>query len=314
MRILVTGAGGFVGRHLLTTLLRGGDEVVAASHRPFAAPAGVPVEVFDLADAGRTAAAVGRHRPAGVIHLAAQASVRLSWTDPAGTYATNITGTGNLLEALRERPDTRVLLVGSAQQYGNARLDRPLREDDPPDPPSPYAVSKVAQEMIGRLYRRTFGLGTVMARAFNHTGPGQSAEYAVGSFCSQIVAIERAEQPPRLRVGSLDTVRDFLDVRDVVAAYRLLLERGTPGEAYNVASGEGRSIGDLLKILLDAAGLTGTVEVEEAPPRAGDPESLIGDSSRLRGLGWEPGVVMEQSLLDTLHWYRAQAAEKGRTA
>jgi GDP-4-dehydro-6-deoxy-D-mannose reductase len=183
-----------------------------------------------------------------------------------------------------------------------------LLETDPLQPRSPYGVSKVAQELVGALYRRHFGLPVIVARPFNHTGPGQSTEYAIGAFSAQIAEIERGDREPRLQVGWLESRRDYLDVRDVANAYRLLVEGGEPGEVYNVASGKGERIGDLLDILIDAAGLKDAVEiVADSSPRPGDPEVLVGDSSKLRkGLGWEPEIPLATSLVDTLDSYRAR--------
>lgn len=307
MRVLVTGAGGFVGEHLVRNLLEAGHEVVAAARRPFEPPSGVALEVFDIRQAVHVKRAVESGHPDAVIHLAAQASVQESWKDPGATYRVNLLGTSNLLEALRDRTDTRVLLVGSAQVYGRPALDRPLLESDPLRPASPYALSKVAQELLGRLYFSEFGRPIVAARPFNHTGPGQKPDYVVGAFCSRILEMERGGERT-MHVGRLDNIRDFLDVRDVVNAYRLLVESGAAGEAYNVASGEGVRIGDLLKILLDASGLGSSVEViEDAAPRAGDPPMLIGDNSKIRAaVGWEPRIPIEQSLLETLDWYRSR--------
>jgi GDP-4-dehydro-6-deoxy-D-mannose reductase len=309
VRILVTGAGGFVGSHLTNNLVLANHEVVAASRQPFDSPSANAVFAFDVADPEAVRKAVAEVLPDAVIHLAAQASVRRSWDDPVETYSSNVIGASNLFEALRPQSGTRVLLVGSAQVYGDAvegTRGRPLTERDPLRPRSPYGVSKVAQELVGQLYHRELGMPVVMARSFNHTGPGQSEEYAIGSFASQVARIEAGEQPPRLEVGRLDSVRDFLDVRDVCEAYRLLLERGEPGEAYNVSSGRGRRVGDLLRVLLEEAGLASSVEVvETAPPREGDPGALIGDNAKIRqAVGWEPRVPIERSLADALDWYR----------
>jgi GDP-4-dehydro-6-deoxy-D-mannose reductase len=308
MRILVTGAAGFVGRHLVKALVVAGHEVVAASHAAWPAPPGVAADVYDIRDAEAVKEAVARRRPEGVVHLAAQASPRLSWESPDDTYAINVTGTSHLLEALVPWPDTRVLLVGSAQEYGHGRQDRPILETDPLQPRSPYGVSKVAQELVGALYRQQYAMPVLVARPFNHTGPGQTTEYAVGSFAAQVAAIERGERPPVMKVGWLEARRDFLDVRDVVQAYRLLVEAGASGEVYNVASGHGERIGDLLDILLETAGLAGTVEVVAEPePRPGDPEMLVGDAGKLRrGLGWAPAIPIAVSLADTLGSYRVR--------
>ena len=297
-----------MGGHVLANLVAGGHQVVGASHSPWVPPVPVATEVFDVRDGEQFKAVIAAHQPDAVIHLAAQASPRLSWEHSDETFAVNVTGASHLFESLSSRPQTRVLLVGSAQEYGHGRTDRPLRESDPLLPRSPYGVSKVTQELVGALYRRHFDVPVLYARPFNHTGPGQSPEYAIGSFCSQVAEIERGDREPRMTVGWLGSRRDFLDVRDVADAYRLLIESGKPGEVYNVASGQGQRIGDLLDILLEAAALKGVVEVVSNPePRPGDPETLVGDASKLRdGLGWAPQIQMATSLVDTLDSYRAR--------
>ncbi|HEU5001848.1 MAG TPA: GDP-mannose 4,6-dehydratase [Actinomycetota bacterium] len=314
MRILVTGAGGFVGHHLLPELAGAGHEVVAVSHVPWTPPIPVATGVFDIRDPVRVAAVVAEHAPEGVIHLAALASPQKSWDAAQETFEVNVIGTSHLLGALASRPGTRFLVVGSAQEYGAAHLDRPLLETDPLRPASPYAVSKVAQELLAFAYGERHGLPVVVARSFNHTGPGQTTDYAVGAFAAQVAAIERGDQPPRMTVGWLESRRDFLDVRDVCRAYRLLVEAGEPGEVYNVASGRAERIGDLLAILLEAAGLSGVVEVHSAAaPRPGDPATLLGDATKLRqGLGWEPEIPMATSVADTLDSHRDPGGPSGR--
>jgi GDP-4-dehydro-6-deoxy-D-mannose reductase len=306
MRTLVTGAGGFVGGFMVDNLIGAGHDVVASSHREFDPPGGVAAEVFDIRQAAKVAEAFDRHPPDAVIHLAGQASVSKSWKDPGLTFRVNLIGSANVLEALGSFPQARVLLVGSAQVYGRPESDRPISESCSIDPVSPYGVSRAAQEMLGQAYFKELGRPVISTRSFNHTGPGQSPEYAVGAFCSQVAALEK-RGGGAVKVGNLDAVRDFLDVRDVAEAYRLLIEGGEPGEIYNVCSGEGRRLGDLLKIVLDAAGLSGSVEVvEESALRKGDPAMLIGDNAKLRAAtGWTPRVSLEQSLVDTLDWYRS---------
>lgn len=302
MRVLVTGAGGFVGRYMVANLLESGHDVIAVSRRRV--DLDCKVISFDMRQEVHVKEALAEHRPEGIVHLAAQASVPESWKDPNLTYRINILGASNILEALRDHPQTRVLLIGSAQQYGRRDLDRPIKEDHPMEPTSPYALSKVAQELIGRFYFSEFRRAVVMARPFNHTGPGQTGEYVVGSFARQLADIKLGKAEPVMRVGNLDSVRDFLDVRDVADAYRLLLEKGDSGEVYNVCSGEGRQVGEILKSLVAVSGLDGKVEIyQEDTPRPGDSPVLVGDNSKVRSaVGWSPEVPFDRSLMDTLEW------------
>ncbi len=307
MRVLVTGAGGFVGSYLVPQLLDAGHEVVAASLEPHAGAGTLSVrwEVFDLTDAGAVAECTGRVCPEGVIHLAAQASVGGSWNDPQGTYRSNIEGTGNLLEAVKDLKP-RVLLVGSAQQYARPPDGRALRESDPQVAASPYALTKIAQEQMGLMYLSRYGVPAVFTRSFNHTGPGQSSEYAVGSFTSQIARLERLGSG-EMRVGNLDSWRDLLDVRDVARSYTLLLESGEPGEAYNVCSGHAVRMGDVLDRLLEVAGLKEKVQVHEQNIHlSAAADRLVGDPSKISAaVGWAPEIPLDRSLADTLDWYRS---------
>jgi GDP-4-dehydro-6-deoxy-D-mannose reductase len=307
IKVLVTGAGGFVGGYLVSHLLESGHEVVATSLElpPFAEERPVLWEALDLTDRPRAIGWLNEVEPEGIVHLAAQASVGGSWENPAATYRSNIEGTGNLLDAVKElRP--RVLLIGSAQQYVTPAEGRPLTEDDPQQAGSPYALSKIAQEQMGLMYLSHFGLPSVFARSFNHTGPGQSAHYAVGSFASQIAELERSGGG-EMHVGNLDSRRDFLDVRDVVRAYLMLLERGTAGEAYNVCSGRAVRMGDVLDKLLEVAGIGENVQVHRQSrhvPASAD--LLVGDPTKLQtAVGWAPEISLDRSLVDTLNRYRS---------
>ena len=317
--ILVTGAAGFGGSHLVEHLLENGEQVVALDH-PQARPdhldavrGRIEYLVCDLAhgDAGEISAVLGARDFRQVYHLAGLASVRRSFGEMRRTLEVNSLATLNLLGALlRQGTPPRVLLVGSAEQYGT-RLsgENGFAEDAAQQPVSPYALSKVWQEALGGYYHRTEHLPILMTRTFNHTGPRQSPDFVCADFARQIARIERRLDEPVLRVGNLDAARDFLDVRDVVAAYRLILDRGAAGSAYNVCSGRVWRISDLLQILLGHAKTRIKVEVEAARHREIDIPVLHGDAGKLvRETGWTPLRAMETTLHDLLEYWRLRTA------
>lgn len=297
MRALVTGSQGFVG----TWLVR---ELEAASHSVVA----IDRDDADVRDAAALARIVDDARPDVVFHLAAQASVARSYADPVGTYETNVLGTVALLEAVRSAaPAARVVVASSAEVYG-ASSDHatPLAEDRPLRPVSPYAASKVAQEAAALQYWRSSGIDVVIARSFNAIGPGQSTAFALSAFASQLAAIAAGRSAPVLRVGNLDAVRDFTDVRDVVRAYVAMAERGEAGGVYNIASGVGRSVADALAVLVDAIGLRVEIAVDEARLRPSDVPWLVGDASLLRSTaGWSPAISIRESARDLLAFHRS---------
>jgi GDP-4-dehydro-6-deoxy-D-mannose reductase len=275
-----------------------------------AAPGARAVEA-DLTDPAAAQAVVEDVRPDRILHLAGQSSVHLSWLDPGGTLRANVLGVVHLLDAVRRRGlRPPVLVVGSAEEYGPVGPEEmPIREETPLRPASPYAVSKVAQGALALLYGPAGGLRVVLTRTFHHTGPGRGEAFAESSFARQIAEIEAGRREPVLKVGNLEAVRDFADVRDVVRAYWMLLERGEGGRAYNVCSGRGRRIRDLLDILLAAS--TARVEVRTDPERLrpSDVPAQVGDPARLRAAtGWEPRIPLERSLLDLLDDWRARTA------
>jgi GDP-4-dehydro-6-deoxy-D-mannose reductase len=313
VKVLVTGAGGFVAPHLIDFLhAEVGDAEVFGTVRPQTSVArgpgaGITLVEADLNDPAATAALMDEVAPDRIVHLAGQSSVHRSWIEPGGTLRTNVLGLVNLLDAVRERggrPD--VLVVGSAEEYGIVEAARiPLAEDTPLRPSSPYAVSKVAQAALARLYGPAGGMKIVLTRTFHHTGPGRGEAFAESSFARQIAEIEAGLRPPVLRVGNLEAVRDYTDVRDVVRAYWALLERGEGGEVYNVCSGRGRAIRELLEELLGMSPARVEVQVDPARLRPSDVPVLIGDPARLRSAtGWEPRVPLEQTLADLLESWR----------
>ena len=310
MRVLVTGVSGFVGGHVVDMLRREhpAAEVAGLDSRPGNRARALGIEVLqaDLDDAGSVRAVLERVRPQRIVHLAAQSSPQRSWEDPAGTLKTNLLGLLHLLEGARTLAlAPRVLVVGSAEEYGMVQPgELPLREDAPLRPASPYAVSKVAQGFLAYQYATSLGLPIVRTRTFHHTGPRRGEQFAESSFARQLAEIEAGQRPPRLEVGNLDAVRDFTDVRDVVRAYWALLERGTPGEVYNVCSGRGVRIADLLAELIELSGLQVEVQVDAARLRPLDVPALVGDPARLRAAtGWKAAIPLRDTLRDLLaHW------------
>jgi GDP-4-dehydro-6-deoxy-D-mannose reductase len=315
LRLLVTGIAGFVGGHLVEHLRAEQPQVrvLGMDSRAGRVPA-LQVETIaaDVEDAAAVADALGRARPDGIVHLAAQSSPQRSWDDPAGTLRTNVMGLLNLLEGARAHGlAPRVLAVGSAEEYGLVDAhDLPLREETPLRPLTPYAVSKVAQGYLGLQYALAGVAPVVRTRTFHHTGPRRGEGFAESNFARQLAEIEAGRREPVIEVGNLDAVRDFTDVRDVVRAYWLLLERGRPGEVYNVCSGRGVRLRDLLETLVRVSGLRVEVRVDPARLRASDVPALVGDAGRIRAeLGWEPRIPLEQSLGDLLRYWRERVAQ-----
>lgn len=302
MRFLVSGATGFAGGHLLRHLreqypaaeLHG--TTLSGEHR-----AGrVQLHPVDLCNAALTTELVNRLRPTHVFHLAAMSSPRASFARPWRTIENNLRAQINLLEACCALPrQPRVLVVTSADIHD--AVDDPVCEDSPFLPTSPYAVSKIAQDMHALQIHLARALPVIRARPFNFTGPGQAEGFVATDFAWQVARIEAGQQPPVIRVGNLAARRDFSDVRDVVRAFSLLLLQGVPGEVYVTASGEAHSIRSLLQMLLDLSSEAIEVQVDEARFVPLDVPLKRGDNSRLRAAtGWEPRFSLEQTLYDVL--------------
>jgi GDP-4-dehydro-6-deoxy-D-mannose reductase len=307
--ILVTGAGGFAGSHLLDLLA--GEDAVVAWHRPGSAPraAGPSVrwEAVDLLDRGAVREAIARTRPSAVYHCAASAHVGKAWDSTESTFAVNVLGTHHLCDALR-REDLRVqfLMPSSAMIYRPS--SDAMTEDDPLVPPNPYGLSKLAQELLA-LRSIPDGIDVRVARAFNHIGPRQDPFFAAPGFARRIADIERGRWAPEISVGNLDAQRDLTDVRDTVRAYRLILERGVPGRPYNVCSGRAVTIGHLLDLLIARARCPVTVKIDPARYRPNDNPILLGDPSRLRDeLGWAPEIPLERTVDDLLEYWRGKTS------
>jgi GDP-4-dehydro-6-deoxy-D-mannose reductase len=301
VRALVTGAAGFVGCHLARALLAEGHEVVGTLQPGHPAPAldGVSWVEMELTSSDSIAAALAAARPDRVFHLAAQASVGESFRDPLSTWEVNATGTLRLAEAIRG--DTRLLFVSSAEVYGVVpEAEQPIREHRRLHPTNPYAASKAAAEMAVLEAAHAHGTRAVIARSFNHTGPGQDPRFALAAFAGQLAAMGGGAAEPVLRVGNLQARRDYLDVRDVARAYLTLIERGAPSTVYNVASGEPRPMAELVETLIELSGTGARVEVDPARVRPLDVPMLSGDPSALRALGWAPAIPLRRTLADLL--------------
>lgn len=294
--MLVTGAGGFVGRKLLAKLASEGHET-----------SGFDVEV-DVADGPAVRGAIANARPDAVVHLAAISSIAATLQDPAAAFRVNFLGTHHVLEACRESvPGCRVLFVGSGSVYGTAAPGAPaFTEASPFRAESPYARTKAAGDLLAGQYSAR-GLSMVRVRPFNHTGAGRPDTFVESSFARQVAEIEAGTRSPQLAVGNLDSVRDFLHVDDVIDAYCRLIDPDVPDDAYNVASGEGRRIGDLLQRLLEMANLVGRVEVSLDRARFRATDRAVGDAARLRRTtAWRPRADLDSTLLELLDSWRQQ--------
>jgi GDP-4-dehydro-6-deoxy-D-mannose reductase len=298
VRAFITGGRGFVGPWLRQHLEECGDQVVVAG-------AGV-----DVTDGATVVSAIGAARPDAVYHLAAQSSVSASWEDPAATFDVNTIGTLNVLDAVRRAAaGARVLVVSSVEVYGIvAAADLPITEAAPLRPATPYAASKAAAEMAAIQAYAGWGLDVIRARPFSHTGPGQAPRFFVANMAQQIVQAA-ATGMTELLTGNLALGRDITDVRDIVRAYRLLIERGAGGEVYNVCSGRSVTLNEVVGLLLALNGTDLKVATDPARLRPVDMPDLRGDAGRLRAAtGWEAEYPLDQTLADVLAYWRSQPA------
>ncbi len=300
MRALVTGSGGFVGRHLMSHLASADDEVIGTD-RSIGGP--------DLLDAVATRDFVAEAAPEVIYHLAGWADVGGSWREPEAAFRANALGTLHLLDAARQAGVRRVLNVSSADVYGRVRPDDlPITEDQPLAPVTPYAASKVAADYLGLQAWLGHGLEVIRVRAFNHLGPGQSESFVAPAVAMRIARNER-DGGDEITIGNLEPQRDITDVRDVVRAYRLLMERGTPGEVYNVCSGKALSIGEVCERLLGLAHRPMRLVPDPALLRPVETPVLVGSNERLRSAtGWSPDIPIDTTLGDLVEDCRARAA------
>lgn len=301
MRILVTGSSGFAGCHLVRDLISRQWTVAGMDLSAVGGLPGADYFQVDARDSEAVAGVVRAFQPEAVIHLCGMAFVPDGWDKMEDLFAVNLTGTINVLQSCRRHaPGAKVLVISSAEVYGARKNDSPVDESAPLHPANPYAVSKSAAEQIALAYAEHYSLAVVVARPGNHIGPGQSRRFVLSAFAAQLKAIAAGKCPPILKVGNLDSRRDFTDVRDVVRAYRLLIEKGMPSHAYNIASGREISIRAALEQLCLLAGVCPRIEVDEARFRASDPRPLLDTSKITRHTGWKAQIDMAATLRDIM--------------
>jgi len=313
-RVLVTGATGFVGRHLVRLLRERGDLVAGTCFPDHPGCDDRDLVRLDLRSEDGLETVVDQAAPERVFHLAAVSNVRQSWDRRRETIETNLLGTSNLLEAVRKRaPGARVLFLSSSDVYGVlAARETPFTEEDPCIVVNPYSFTKVAGELLVRFYVEVEKLDVVIARAFPHTGPGQAADFVFSDWASQVARVERGEAPSLLEVGNLDIRRDYSDVRDIVRAYALLMDKGRRGEVYNVCSGRAVSLREGLEALLSLSSRPIEVRQDAARLRKTDIPTLAGDGAKLRReTGWAPEIPFARTLADLLEFWRGQEAARG---
>ena len=315
MKVLITGITGMAGSHLAEHLLGQGncelhgtvrwrsnkDNITAFEKR-------LHLHECELRDPYSVMGLLKEIRPQRIYHLASQSNVAASWNSPRETLVNNITAQLNIFEAIRQLdlPDTRIHVAGSSEEYGLVyKHELPVKEVNPLRPLSPYAVSKVTQDTLAYQYHQSYGLHVVRTRAFNHTGPRRGDVFVTSSFARQIVEIEMRKREPVIRVGNLTAKRDFTDIRDVVKAYVIALERCEAGSVYNIGSGVAFSIKQVLDLLLGMSKLI--IQVKEDPERLrpSDVPVMVSDSSQfMRETGWLPQIPFKQSLFDLLQYWR----------
>ncbi|HEY4707268.1 MAG TPA: GDP-mannose 4,6-dehydratase [Thermodesulfobacteriota bacterium] len=311
-KALITGIAGFAGSHLVERLngrFEISGTVIDGNSGNLSGFTGLDLVRCDLLDRAAVEGLIARLKPDFIFHLAAQSMPSFSFGHPAETLHTNIFSTLNIFEAVvSSSPETVVLNIGSGDEYGDAAKESlPVNEKAELRPLNPYAVSKVTQDLLAFQYWKSKGLKVVRARPFNHFGARQAESYVAAEFAKQIAQIEAGiKKEKTLKVGNLDAAKDFLDVRDVVAAYELLVQKGAYGEVYNVASGRPVSIRELSEKLIALS--TERIEIAQDPSkkRATDVEALYGDATKLKSLGWSQRYTLDESLEALLEYWRAR--------
>ncbi len=307
MKYLITGATGFVAGYLIPLIqqIEPSAQILGVSRQALTLSQAKSVnfthQCLDLNQLHKLKELISDYHPDFIIHLASDSSVRYSWEEPITSFQNNTNIFLHLLESVRQcHISCRILSVGSSEQYGVVSAnDVPLREDHRLNPVSPYAVARVAQEMLSKVYVAGYGLDIVMTRSFNHFGPGQSEKFVLSSFAKQLAMKKIKQDHSSIHVGDLSVIRDFSDVRDVVQAYYLLLQRGHSGEVFNVCSGRGSSLQEILHLMMECCGLSCNIDVSPELLRPVDNPIIIGNDSKIkRDIGWCPVYELEQSIRD----------------
>jgi GDP-4-dehydro-6-deoxy-D-mannose reductase len=315
MRILVTGADGFVGRHLIQGLLGKKHEVLAGLQ--YVNPNfDLPIKgiYFELTDQDSVLNLLRETKPEGIIHLAAQSMVQKAWENPAETFLINTVGTIYLVNAMKEIvPNAKLISVGSSEEYGlTGKCGEPLTEEHPCKPQNPYATSKLAtgQTLLQMAFKEH--LNIIHVRPFNHFGPGQREGFVVSDFASQIAKIEKGINPPIIKAGDLSAKRDFTDVRDVIEAYIALVEQPIEIGIYNICSGIPRSIQEILKFLVSQSEVSIRIEMDKERFRPSEVPLFIGSNKKIKqAVGWKPKREFEGTLVEVLNWWRNQTESSG---
>ena len=306
MKVLITGIDGFVGKHLSEYLLKKGYEVYGTTILDDYENNRIEVYKMNLLDKKNVENVINEIKPSKIFHLAGQSAVGLSWENPTLTIDININGTLNLLEAVKvNTPETKILIVGSSDQYGIIKPENiPVNEEHPQNPQSPYGISKKTQEDLCKLYAKAYKMNIIMVRPFNHIGSGQGKNFVVPDFASKIVEIEKGAIPT-LKVGNLDTYRDFTDVKDIIRAYELLLKKGRVGEVYNVGSGKEIKVSEILEKLLKMSTKIIKVEIDKEKFRPVDVPIIVCDNRKIKeDTGWQPEISIDDTLKEILEYWR----------
>ncbi|GAA4841636.1 GDP-mannose 4,6-dehydratase [Paenibacillus vulneris] len=314
MRVLVTGISGFVGSHMAEYLLANQIEVIGTIRQRSRLDhikhlKDIRLVECELRDPFSVESLIHDVKPDLIFHLAAQSFVPTSWNSPMDTIHNNVASQVNIFEAVRRSNlDCKIQIACSSEEYGHVEPHEvPIKETNPLRPLSPYAVSKVTQEFLGYQYNKSYGLNVVLTRTFNHTGPRRGENFVTSNFSKQIADIEKGKKPPVLYVGNLQAKRDFTDVRDIVRAYWLAVNKGVPGETYNIASGKCYTIQEVLNKLLALSKVQIEIKEDESRLRPSDVEILLGDYTKFhQQTGWKPGIPFDQTLEDLLNYWRMQ--------